>query len=160
MQIFIARTILKCKYKKVALFGGRAHIQTNCASFLNVCSCSTSDLYCLCSLPCRTQATDLALLIAQMQKDADLVEKDVLRAEELLAVVRNNKEAHSDATYRLGSDLIIPKITFTRCANMSPYLLSAFTRIMKMTRKSCHSSIRRRSQTGWVKLRACWRSSS
>uniref|UniRef100_A0AAX7V2A8 Desmoplakin SH3 domain-containing protein n=1 Tax=Astatotilapia calliptera TaxID=8154 RepID=A0AAX7V2A8_ASTCA len=33
-----------------------------------------------------SQATDLALLITQMQKDADLVEKNVLRAEELLAV--------------------------------------------------------------------------
>uniref|UniRef100_A0A3Q4G4T2 Envoplakin a n=1 Tax=Neolamprologus brichardi TaxID=32507 RepID=A0A3Q4G4T2_NEOBR len=34
----------------------------------------------------KSQATDLALLITQMQKDADLVEKNVLRAEELLAV--------------------------------------------------------------------------
>lgn len=40
---------------------------------------------------CRSQVTDLALLIAQMQKDADLVEKDVLRAEELLAVVRTKQ---------------------------------------------------------------------
>lgn len=38
---------------------------------------------------CRGQA-DLALLIAQMQKNADLVEKDVLQAEELLAVVRTH----------------------------------------------------------------------
>lgn len=40
---------------------------------------------------CRSQANDLALLIAQMQKDADQVEKDVLRAEELLAVVRTKQ---------------------------------------------------------------------
>lgn len=40
---------------------------------------------------CRSQATDLALLITQMQKDADLVEKNVLRAEELLAVVRTKQ---------------------------------------------------------------------
>ncbi|XP_030582419.1 envoplakin a isoform X2 [Archocentrus centrarchus] len=38
----------------------------------------------------KTQVNDLALLIAQMQKDADLVEKDVLRAEELLAVDYEN----------------------------------------------------------------------
>uniref|UniRef100_A0A4W6F090 Envoplakin a n=1 Tax=Lates calcarifer TaxID=8187 RepID=A0A4W6F090_LATCA len=34
----------------------------------------------------QTQASGLALLIAQMQKNADQVEKDILRAEELLAV--------------------------------------------------------------------------
>ncbi|XP_018520557.1 LOW QUALITY PROTEIN: envoplakin a [Lates calcarifer] len=34
----------------------------------------------------KTQASGLALLIAQMQKNADQVEKDILRAEELLAV--------------------------------------------------------------------------
>ncbi|XP_077462150.1 envoplakin a [Stigmatopora argus] len=33
----------------------------------------------------RTQPNDLALLIAQMQKNADVVEKDILRSEELLA---------------------------------------------------------------------------
>lgn len=40
---------------------------------------------------CRSQATDLTLLISQMQKDADLVEKNVLRAEKLLAVVRTKQ---------------------------------------------------------------------
>ncbi|XP_061556541.1 envoplakin [Phycodurus eques] len=34
----------------------------------------------------RSQATDLTLLIARMQKNADVVEKDILSAEELLAV--------------------------------------------------------------------------
>lgn len=38
--------------------------------------------------PCRNQASSLALLIAQMQSNADQVEKDILRSEELLAVVR------------------------------------------------------------------------
>ncbi|KPP79310.1 envoplakin-like [Scleropages formosus] len=38
----------------------------------------------------RTQANDLALLIARMQKSADQVEKDILYAEEKLAVDREN----------------------------------------------------------------------
>ncbi|XP_071360626.1 envoplakin a [Trachinotus anak] len=38
----------------------------------------------------KTQAGSLALLIAQMQKNADQVEKDILRAEELLAVDAEN----------------------------------------------------------------------
>lgn len=46
----------------------------------------------LCPNPHRTSTSNLALLIAQMQKNADQVEKDVLRAEELLAVVRKNKQ--------------------------------------------------------------------
>ena len=37
---------------------------------------------------CRSQASSLTLLIAQMQENADQVEKDILRSEELLAVVR------------------------------------------------------------------------
>uniref|UniRef100_A0A8C9XJK5 Envoplakin a n=1 Tax=Sander lucioperca TaxID=283035 RepID=A0A8C9XJK5_SANLU len=36
--------------------------------------------------------SNLALLIAQMQKNADTVEKDILRSEELLAVVRTNTQ--------------------------------------------------------------------
>ncbi|XP_047435288.1 envoplakin a [Mugil cephalus] len=38
----------------------------------------------------KTQASSLALLISQMQKNADQVEKDVLRSEELLAVDAEN----------------------------------------------------------------------
>ncbi|KAM9857427.1 envoplakin a [Aulostomus maculatus] len=38
----------------------------------------------------KTQSSGLALLIAQMQKNADLVEKDILRSEELLAVDAEN----------------------------------------------------------------------
>ncbi|KAJ8283836.1 hypothetical protein COCON_G00026860 [Conger conger] len=38
----------------------------------------------------KSQVNDLALLIARMQKNADVVEKDVLRAEELLAVDAEN----------------------------------------------------------------------
>lgn len=37
---------------------------------------------------CRGKASMLASLIAQMQESADQVQKDVLRSEELLAVVR------------------------------------------------------------------------
>ncbi|KAM9314217.1 envoplakin a [Pholidichthys leucotaenia] len=40
----------------------------------------------------KTQANDLALLVAQMQSDADLVEKDILRSEELLAVDAENEK--------------------------------------------------------------------
>lgn len=36
----------------------------------------------------RTQASDLAMLISRMQKNADQVEKNILQAEELLAEVR------------------------------------------------------------------------
>lgn len=36
----------------------------------------------------RSQANDLAVVIARMQSNADQVEKNILRAEELLAVVR------------------------------------------------------------------------
>uniref|UniRef100_A0A7N5ZXT3 Desmoplakin SH3 domain-containing protein n=1 Tax=Anabas testudineus TaxID=64144 RepID=A0A7N5ZXT3_ANATE len=45
------------------------------------------------SAPCRTQqpTNNLALLIAQMQKNADQVEKDILRAEELLAIDGENE---------------------------------------------------------------------
>ena len=39
-----------------------------------------------------TGASGLALLVAQMQKNADTVEKDILRSEELLAVVRTQTE--------------------------------------------------------------------
>ncbi|KAJ8363564.1 hypothetical protein SKAU_G00123950 [Synaphobranchus kaupii] len=39
----------------------------------------------------KTQVNDLALLIARMQKNADQVEKDVLRAEEMLAVDAENE---------------------------------------------------------------------
>lgn len=35
----------------------------------------------------RSQVNDLTLLIARMQKNADTVEKDVLRAEDLLVIV-------------------------------------------------------------------------
>lgn len=38
------------------------------------------------------QTSNLALLIALMQKNADTVEKDILRAEELLAVVRTHTD--------------------------------------------------------------------
>uniref|UniRef100_A0A8D3B614 Envoplakin a n=1 Tax=Scophthalmus maximus TaxID=52904 RepID=A0A8D3B614_SCOMX len=38
----------------------------------------------------KTQASSLALLVAQMQQNADLVEKDILRSEELLAVDAEN----------------------------------------------------------------------
>lgn len=37
----------------------------------------------------RTQATDLALVIVRMQKNADKVETNVQRSEELLASVRS-----------------------------------------------------------------------
>lgn len=37
---------------------------------------------------CRSQSSMLASLIAQMQENADQVEKDILRSEEMLAVVR------------------------------------------------------------------------
>ncbi|KAJ8264115.1 hypothetical protein GJAV_G00145350 [Gymnothorax javanicus] len=41
----------------------------------------------------KSQVNELALLIARMQKNADIVEKDILRAEELLAVdAENNKK--------------------------------------------------------------------
>ncbi|XP_007252199.3 envoplakin a [Astyanax mexicanus] len=40
----------------------------------------------------KTQASDLALLIARMQKHADTVEKDVLRAEELLVIDAENEK--------------------------------------------------------------------
>ncbi|XP_023119453.1 envoplakin a [Amphiprion ocellaris] len=40
----------------------------------------------------KSQASNLALLIAQMQKNADQVEKDILRAEELLAVDAENEK--------------------------------------------------------------------
>lgn len=46
--------------------------------------------------PCRNQAGNLAFLIAQMQKNADQVEKDILRSEELLSVVRIRWEAHTN----------------------------------------------------------------
>lgn len=48
------------------------------------------------SPPCRNQASSLALLIAQMQKNADQVEKDILRSEELLAVVRIRWKGHTN----------------------------------------------------------------
>lgn len=35
----------------------------------------------------RSQVNDLTLLIARMQKNADTVEKDVLRAEDLMVIV-------------------------------------------------------------------------
>ena len=38
----------------------------------------------------RTQATHLATLISRMQQSADKVEQEILRAEELLAVVRRD----------------------------------------------------------------------
>lgn len=38
----------------------------------------------------RSQVNDLTLLIARMQKNADVVEKDVLRAEDLLVVVSSH----------------------------------------------------------------------
>lgn len=37
--------------------------------------------------PCRSQSSGLAFLILEMQKNADQVEKDILRSEDLLAVV-------------------------------------------------------------------------
>lgn len=37
--------------------------------------------------PCRTQVSDLALLVARMQRNADKVEKDILQSEQLLAAV-------------------------------------------------------------------------
>ncbi|KAM4604332.1 envoplakin a [Polymixia lowei] len=40
----------------------------------------------------KSQASSLALLIARMQKNADTVEKDILRAEELLAVDAENEK--------------------------------------------------------------------
>ncbi|TWW53692.1 hypothetical protein D4764_0016570 [Takifugu flavidus] len=41
---------------------------------------------------CRSQSSMLALLIAQMQENADQVEKDILRSEELLAVDNENEK--------------------------------------------------------------------
>lgn len=38
----------------------------------------------------RSQANDLAVVIARMQKKADQVEKNVLRSEELLSLVRRS----------------------------------------------------------------------
>lgn len=38
----------------------------------------------------RTQVSDLTLVIARMQKYADTVEKDVLRAEDLMVIVSRN----------------------------------------------------------------------
>lgn len=41
----------------------------------------------------RTQAQELAVLISRMQKNADQVEKNILQAEKLLAVVRSPDES-------------------------------------------------------------------
>lgn len=51
------------------------------------------------SPPCRNQASSLAFLIAQMQKNADQVEKDILRSEELLAVVRIRWKGHTNRCF-------------------------------------------------------------
>lgn len=40
----------------------------------------------------RSQVTDLAVLIARMQKNADQVEKHILQSEKLLTVVRHPTE--------------------------------------------------------------------
>ncbi|XP_067115838.1 envoplakin a [Osmerus mordax] len=44
----------------------------------------------------KTQANNLALLVARMQKNADQVEKDVLKAEELLAIDAENEKKELD----------------------------------------------------------------
>lgn len=49
----------------------------------------------------RSQATDLAVLISRMQKNADQVEKNILRSEELLALVRS---PHTPEPLRLEPD--------------------------------------------------------
>ncbi|XP_062284093.1 envoplakin a [Scomber scombrus] len=51
----------------------------------------------------KSQASSLALLIAQMQKNADQVEKDILRAEEMLAVDAENEK--KDLTLQYQADI-------------------------------------------------------
>ncbi|XP_074486683.1 envoplakin a [Sebastes fasciatus] len=48
----------------------------------------------------KTQAGNLAILIAQMQKNADTVEKDILRAEELLAVDGENDQKEQPTQHK------------------------------------------------------------
>ncbi|XP_029357733.1 envoplakin a [Echeneis naucrates] len=48
----------------------------------------------------KAQTSGLALLIAQMQKNADQVEKDILRAEELLAVDNENEKKEQPFVYQ------------------------------------------------------------
>lgn len=48
----------------------------------------------------KNQASDLALLIAQMQKNADQVEKDILRSEEMLAVDAENDRKEQPFQYQ------------------------------------------------------------
>lgn len=64
------------------------------------------------SSPCRSQTSNLALLVAQMQKNADQVEKDILRSEELLAVVRTHKHKLMHSWYITFTG-VYPKITPT-----------------------------------------------
>lgn len=85
-------------------------------------------------LPCRSQAGNLAQLIAQIQKNADRVEKDVLRSEQLLAVVRTNRD----------NVLLISHMN-----KASAHLLSAPTRTMKMKRRSSPFSIKRSLKSNW-----------
>ena len=59
---------------------------SNCFSLCVYGVCVCVCVWCVCV---RSQANDLALLIARMQHNADQVEKNVLKAEELLAAVRN-----------------------------------------------------------------------
>lgn len=46
----------------------------------------------VCMFPHRTQVSELAQVISRMQKNADQVEKNVLRAEELLELVRSDEK--------------------------------------------------------------------
>lgn len=57
----------------------------------------------------RNQASNLALLIAQMQKNADQVEKDILRSEELLAVVRTLHSSNDTSLLLAGPSLKKPR---------------------------------------------------
>lgn len=50
----------------------------------------------------RSQVSDLTLLIARMQKNADTVEKNVLRAEDLLVVVSLHLSLSLSLRYHCG----------------------------------------------------------
>lgn len=62
-------------------------------------------------LVCRSQASALASLIAQMQENADQVEKDILRSEELLALVRTLRLVHQGLRLCQSHHLTIITIT-------------------------------------------------
>lgn len=71
----------KCSmFLRLLHLGGMCTGRKHCVDSLTCADCD------LC-FPLRTQANDLALLIARMQSSADQVEKNILQAEELLALV-------------------------------------------------------------------------